>query len=432
MRLGCRGEGGAYLHATSNWQPVRVRITHSPNTLTHTNPRAAKTKKAWWEKGTKQLKNVTPVWDPWDMTPTLRLNSAESHARDQEIGFWRNQAVFAHARAQSAWRALDRDIPGLCQTSDSSGRYTFDPGGSHSNGQRRPATAHPLGRSVSTSRRTEHEPVTLRDGIDGSGFYGGRYILPPAARPRPHSASTPGRHGGGGGGGGGGGRPPLSRVSEHGGWKGARMGAGRGYSGDEDRVDEDLDSVASFIKDDDVSVSEAENGTAAWSPAKAMPEDDRRARFLPPDEGGVGDDAAARAQAKIVKLERMCAERDSLIRDLEAEVKRLDGALGEESTRAETCERGGSGEWREKDGGDGLAISDISVDSGVVNSSCSPSQGVRSTQVDKEGLEEEMRGLVFELMEERKAREQERARADAAELLCRQLQEQLDRVSRPI
>ena len=49
-----------------------------------------------------------------------------------------------------------------------------------------------------------------------------------------------------------------------------------------------------------------------------------------------------------------------------------------------------------------------------------------------EGLEEEMRGLVFELMEERKAREQERARADAAELLCRQLQEQLDRVSRPI
>ena len=52
--------------------------------------------------------------------------------------------------------------------------------------------------------------------------------------------------------------------------------------------------------------------------------------------------------------------------------------------------------------------------------------------MDKEGLEEEMRGLVFELMEERKAREQERARADAAELLCRQLQEQLDRVSRPI
>jgi hypothetical protein len=391
------------------------------------------------------------------MTPTLRLNSAESHARDQEIGYWRNQAVFAHARAQSAWRALDRDIPGLRQTSDSAGRFTFDPGENHTHGRRRPATAHPLGRSVSTieqrldpfarhgqtpatlevpgglgglggwvggSRRTEHESVTFRDGIDGSGFYGGRHVLTAAGRPRPHSASTPGRHGGGGGGGG---RPPLSRVSEHGGWEGAKMGGGRGYSGDEDRVDEDLDSVASFIKDDDVSVSEPEYATAAWSPAK--PEDDRRARFLPSDEGGVGDDAAARAQAKIVKLERMCAERDSLVRDLEAQVRRLDGALGEETTMAETCERGGSGEWREKDGGDGFAISDISVDSAAISSG---SLGFRSTQVDKEGLEEEMRGLVFELMEERKAREQERARADAAELLCRQLQEQLDRVSRPI
>jgi hypothetical protein len=45
------------------------------------------------------------------------------------------------------------------------------------------------------------------------------------------------------------------------------MGGGRGYSGDEDRVDEDLDSVASFIKDDDVSVSEPEYATAAWSTA---------------------------------------------------------------------------------------------------------------------------------------------------------------------
>ena len=113
------------------------------------------------------------------MTPTLQLNSAASNARDEEIGYWRNQAgawfvcvcvcvcvcglarectyrrvetytythartrahtrahthaVFAHARAQSAWRTLDRDLGGLdglrnaADSSAASGRYSLDPG----------------------------------------------------------------------------------------------------------------------------------------------------------------------------------------------------------------------------------------------------------------------------------------------------------------
>ena len=77
----------------------------------------------------------------------------------------------------------------------------------------------------------------------------------------------------------------------------------------------------------------------------------------------------------------------------------MDGALGEETTLAETYGREGpgGGEGGRGEGGDGLAISDISVDS-TLDSLKAATQG----EVDREGLEEEMRGLVAELMQERK------------------------------
>eukprot|EP00802_Teleaulax_amphioxeia_P016020 Tamp_16127.p2 GENE.Tamp_16127~~Tamp_16127.p2 ORF type:complete len:120 (+),score=19.21 Tamp_16127:583-942(+) len=109
----------------------------------------------------------------------------------------------------------------------------------------------------------------------------------------------------------------------------------------------------------------------------------------------------------IVRLERACAEKDSLIRDLEAEVRRLDGALGEETTLAETCGREGpgGGEGGRGEGGDGLAISDISVDS-TLDSLKAAGEGEVDTEGRgeevKERLEAEMRGLVAELMQERK------------------------------
>ena len=97
---------------------------------------AGRTKKSWWEKGTKKLlRDAVPVWDPWDLDPSLRLHTAEHHARDEELGFWRNQAALAHgecrekewvwseevlivsaqtaARAQSAWRTFDLEYGGI-------------------------------------------------------------------------------------------------------------------------------------------------------------------------------------------------------------------------------------------------------------------------------------------------------------------------------
>ena len=59
-------------------QSVYSLIRQHTNSLTRsfTPTLAGKTKKAWWEKGTKQLKVVTPVWDPWDLSPHLQLNTA--------------------------------------------------------------------------------------------------------------------------------------------------------------------------------------------------------------------------------------------------------------------------------------------------------------------------------------------------------------------
>ncbi len=86
---------------------------------------------------------------------------------------------------------------------------------------------------------------------------------------------------------------------------------------------------------------------------------------------------------------------------------RLDGALGEETTLAEKYghESPGGGVGGRGEGGDGLAISDISVDS-TLDSLRAAAEG----EVDKEGreeetkemLEDEMRGLVAELLQERK------------------------------
>ena len=44
---------------------------------------AGRTKKSWWEKGTKKSWRDA-VWDPWDLDPGLQLHTAEHHARDEE------------------------------------------------------------------------------------------------------------------------------------------------------------------------------------------------------------------------------------------------------------------------------------------------------------------------------------------------------------
>jgi hypothetical protein len=352
-------------------------------------------KKAWWEKGVQAFQDAPPLWDPFDQDPKLVLNTAESHARDQELGLWRNQAVLAHARAQSAWRALDAEYGGMRERLDvgpqppAADYLGLDR--ARGVGLQRPRTANPagrapppssylgvgaevLGRGVSFGDDLRGSIGTFRDGAV-AGYRDHDAI--PWQRPRPKSAGVRDQRLPYGG---------LSRVTEAQEFDGgstikraavygsspssSREALGRGalagdvssrsrpisanirLSGggpslkggsvqgggsefDLSTCDEDTESVVSFIKDD---VSEAEFSTGAeFSPQKnPSPHSNgegERVRYFPPEGGESGaQDGGARMQAKLVKLQRLCAEKDSLIRDLEAEVRRLDSALGEETT----------------------------------------------------------------------------------------------------
>ena len=144
------------------------------------------------------------------------------------------------------------------------------------------------------------------------------------------------------------------------------------------------------------------------------------ARHLPPCYGEEAEkDEREREreqmQSRLVQLERLCAEKDSLIKDLEAEVRRLDGALGEETTFQSDSHRLVSEENVEPGslrGGERLSdIVDISSDSAVSGGG----KGKGRLESAPEGGEEELRSLVEELMIVRRAHEREKARADEAE-----------------
>ena len=235
---------------------------------------AGRTKKSWWEKGTKKLlRDAVPVWDPWDLDPGLQLHTAEHHARDEELGFWRNQAALAHgecrekewvwseevliasaqtaARAQSAWRTFDLEYGGIRENisrpvvrhTGERGAAWAPVGGERKKGLLRPRTANPAGRV----HWDAEAPMKPRPKSASAA-----HKLDEAAARRPNSGF---------------GRPPLSRVAE-GSFEGKSVfggasGGGRGgYSGD----DNDTESAASFIKED---ASEADLSSAGCSPQQA-------------------------------------------------------------------------------------------------------------------------------------------------------------------
>ena len=237
-------------------------------------PCERRTKKSWWEKGTKKLlRDAVPVWDPWDLDPSLRLHTAEHHARDEELGFWRNQAALAHgecrekkwvwseevlivsaqtaARAQSAWRTFDLEYGGIRENisrpvvrhTGERGAAWAPVGGERKKGLLRPRTANPAGRV----HWDAEAPMKPRPKSASAA-----HKLDEAAAGRPNSGF---------------GRPPLSRVAE-GSFEGKSVlggasGGGRGgYSGD----DNDTESAASFIKED---ASEADLSSAGCSPQQA-------------------------------------------------------------------------------------------------------------------------------------------------------------------
>jgi len=117
-----------YRARTRSLSPHTHALTHK-HPYSHPSPAhthmhtVGKAKKAWWEKSSKE-KDPAPIWDLWDQTPRLQLNTAESHARDEELGFWRNQAILAHARAQCAWRSLDAQYAGMRESLSDTGART--------------------------------------------------------------------------------------------------------------------------------------------------------------------------------------------------------------------------------------------------------------------------------------------------------------------
>merc|ERR1719261_840349 len=275
----------------------------APRTTTVLKQR--RTKKSWWEKGTKKLlRDAVPVWDPWDLDPGLQLHTAEHHARDEELGFWRNQAALAHARAQSAWRTFDLEYGGIRENisrpvvrhTGERGAAWAPVGGERKKGLLRPRTANPAGRV----HWDAEAPMKPRPKSASAA-----HKLDEAAARRPNSGF---------------GRPPLSRVAE-GSFEGKSVlggasGGGRGgYSGD----DNDTESAASFIKED---ASEADLSSAGCSPQQA------RRMGGDTNVGAESQVNLMKMQAQIVRLQRMCAEKDSMIRDLENDVRRLDSALG--------------------------------------------------------------------------------------------------------
>lgn len=205
------------------------------------------------------------MWDPWDLDPGLQLHTAEHHARDEELGFWRNQVALAHgecrekewvcseevliacaqtaARAQSAWRTFDLEYGGIRDNiSDSVVRHMGERGaawapvgGERKKGLLRPRTANPAGRVHCAGAPLKPRPKSAS----------AAYKLEEASARRPNSGF---------------GRPPLSRVAE-GSFEGKSV-LGGGYSGD----DNDTESAASFIKED---ASEADLSSAGCSPQQA-------------------------------------------------------------------------------------------------------------------------------------------------------------------
>jgi hypothetical protein len=221
------------------------------------------------------------------------------------------------------------------------------------------------------------------------------------------------------------GRRPAS------GGRGSRMfGARCGYTGDENRGDED-ESIASFIKEDS---SEAETALdTAWSPVKEQYHGDKM--FTGSEVGrrvervASGDLDELRMTSQIVQLQRMCAEKDTVIGVLESEIRRLDSALGEEVTlKSPKQDRGGGGGCAgvgdQSSMEHGERISEISL-----QSTQDSTLGI-SRSIEQSREEEEVRSLVARLEEERTARAQEAARAEAAERRLLELQQQM-RVSDP-
>ncbi len=375
---------------------------------------------------------AAPLWDPWDQNPKLQLTTAESWNRDQLIGDWRHQAALAHTAAQSALRSQD--------ILHSSFRAPWDPQG--------------VGGGVGAVRIALERPRTANP----AGWPPPPPIYHPALptskqRPKSASVSGHGRHFLAVPGGGASVWQDAQEVAEEHQYGKTRRpwsaserlgeggGEGRGWTaqrraGFQSQFDEDLDaSVASFIKDD---TSEAEFGGGECSPQLA--DLSRHAALCVPRE--------------VVKLQRLCAEKDTLIRELEAEVLRLDSALGEhmpeqrgicagcrlpvlDQPRTKNqqgdyahnqCAAVGGAQVEETSSHLILASRDAantlphSPDANDSREACrkrsAAGGGSAGMLLERDRvleLEEEMRSLVVELVEERKARGLEATRADEAE-----------------
>jgi hypothetical protein len=414
--------------------PPHTQNTH--HTYTHTRTGAGKTKKAWWERGIKQVTAAAPLWDPWDQNPKLQLTTAESWTRDQLIGDWRHQAALAHTAAQSALRSQD--------ILHSSFRAPWDPQGVGVGvgavriALERPRTANPAGRpppppiyhpALPTSKQRPKSASVSGHGRHFSAVADGGASVwqdaPEVAEEHQYGKTC---------------RPSASeRLSEGG-------GEGRGWTaqrraGFQSQLDEDLDaSVASFIKDD---TSEAEFGGAECSPAS------------PALNAADAADAALCVPREVVKLQRLCAEKDTLIRELEAEVLRLDSALGEHMPEQrgicagcllpvldQPRTKNQQGDYVHNQcaavgGAQGEENSSYLMLAASLDARGSPQQapcandsleawrkrsaaggGSAGMLLERDRvleLEEEMRMLVVELVEERKARRLEATRADEAE-----------------